>query len=141
MDTNKQTNKQTDKPNLYIGSEVNNEIIVSGGISKNRTTDMQLKEFEKSKETETVSIKKGTSSCSSLQDTCTVYVKGEDIKMEGRCTVYVQGENIKMKGRCTVYVQGEDIKMEGRCIVYGQGEDIKMEGRCTVYVQGEDIKM
>ena len=126
------TNKHTDKPNLHIGSEVINEIIVSGGISKNKTPEKQLKAFEKSKEKETVSIKKGTLPYSSLQDTCTVYVQGENIKMEGRITVYVQGEDLKLEGRCTVYVERDDIKMAGRCTVYVQRGNIKMIGECTL---------
>ncbi|XP_023332358.1 gelsolin-related protein of 125 kDa isoform X3 [Eurytemora carolleeae] len=75
---------------------------------------------------------------STLEETCAVYIKEEDVKVEisepyqeDTCTVYVKEEEIKE----------EEIKEENICIKDEVPSPSTEEDTCTVYVKEEDVKM
>ena len=89
-----------------------------------------------------------------VENTCSVYIQGEEIKKE-ECElkekmVYLMDEVITpstVENTCSVYIQGEGIKVE-ECelkeeMIYIKDEDITpstIENTCTVFVQG-DVKV
>ena len=85
---------------------------------------------------------------STVENTCSVYIQGEEIKKE-ECElkekmVYLMDEVITpstVENTCSVYIQGEGIKVE-ECELKEEMVSIKdeVENTFTVYVQG-DVKL
>ena len=94
-------------------------------MAKTIKEDIKLEEFEMKEETV---FKEELLPSSTVENTCTVYIHGEEIKVE-ECELKEEMVSIKEKvitpstveDTCTVYVQGEEIKMES---AGNQGNDL-----------------